>query len=318
MTRNTLLGAACLLLIGLLVGYIAGSGGPSLKEIDAAVSARIDAATKAETERTDALEAKVADLGSRVDAVSEQVKSSADAVQGLGDRLGSNLADVAAKLGDSVNAAGATSVSALRSGLDKLEQSLAAIPSALAAKPGAKSEAGQPQAAAPGAAGQATAAAPSGIPAGNAAGETVILSETARIFISRVDDAAGEAFVYVDGAPTTLKVGETTPFQANGEDCELTLAAVDRGHASITGACGSDLPAASGTAPGAVAVLADGAVRVFVSAVDAEGARIAVNGVQTEDVAVGESIDVTAGEKSCKVTVTGIDRGHVALDAACS
>lgn len=315
MSRNTLLGAACLLLVGLFVGYIAGSGGPSLKEIDAAVSARIDAATKAETERTNALEAKVADLGSRVDAVSEQVKTSADAVRGLGDRLGTSLADVASQIGDTVNAAGATSVSTLRSGLDKLEQSLAAIPNALAARPGAGSEAGQP---APDAAAQAPAAAPSGIPAGNAAGETVILSDTARVFISRVDDAAGEALVYVDGAPTTLKVGETAPFQANGEECELTLAAIDRGHASITGACGSDLPAATGTAPGTVAVLADGAVRVFVSAVDAEGARIAINGVQTEDVGVGESVEVAAGEKACKVTVTGVDRGHVALDATCS
>lgn len=314
MSRNTLLGAACLLLIGLFVGYIAGSGGPSLKEIDAAVSARIDAATKAEAARTDALEAKVADLGTRVDAVSTQVQSSADAVKGLGDRLGTNLADVAAKLGDSVDAIGATSATTLRSGLDKLEQSLAAIPSALAARSGA----GQPQAAAPGAAGQAPAAAPSGIPAGSAAGETVILSDTARIFVSRVDDTAGEALVYVDGAPMTLKVGETAPFQAKGEDCELTLAAIDRGHASITGACGSDLPAASGTAPGMVAVLADGAVRVFVSAVDAEGARLAINGIETSEVAVGESVDVTAGEKACKVTVTGIDRGHVALDAACS
>lgn len=307
MTRTTLLGAACLLLVGLLVGYIAGSGGPSLREIDAAVSARIDAAAKAESDRTAALETKVADLGGRLDAVSAQVQSGTEAVQGLGDRLGGNLADVADRLGDSVNAAGATSVAALQSGLDKLEQSLAAIPSALAEKPGA---------ATPGAAGAAVE--PSGIPAGNAAGETVILSDAARIFISRVDDAAGEALLYVDGAPATLKLGETMPFHADGQDCELTLAALDRGHASITGACGSDLPAPTGTAAGQVAVLADGAVRVFVSGADPKGARIAINGVQTEQLAVGESVDVVAGEKACKVAVTGIDRGHVALDATCS
>lgn len=310
MSRNTLLAAACLLLVGLLVGYIAGSGGPSLKEIDQAVSARLDAASKAEAERTAALEAKVADLGSRVDAVSAQVKSGADAVQGLGDTLGGNLADLGTRLGDSVSAASASSVEALQSGLDKLQQSLSA------AAPAPAPEAGKPgdgKPAAPAAGGERT-----GIPAGSGTGETVILSDTARVFVSRVDDAAGEALVYIDGAQTPLKVGETTAFQAQGKDCQLTLAAVDRGHASLTGACGGDLPAAEGTAPGAVAILADGAVRVFVSGVDQQGARIAINGVTTQQVAIGESVEVKAGEKACTVTVTGVDRGHAALDATCS
>ncbi|MBB5222081.1 hypothetical protein HNP73_002017 [Amaricoccus macauensis] len=306
MSRNTLLGAACLLLVGLLVGYIAGSGGPSLKEIDQAVSARLDAASKAEAERAAALDARVAELGTRVDAVSADVKSGADAVQGLGDRLGGNLADLGTRLGDTVNAAGASSVAALQGGLERLQQRLAAAP---AANPAAD----VPQAGAAAPEGHAT-----GLPAGTAAGETLALADAARVFVSRVDDAAGEALVYIDGEPMTLKVGETAPFQAGGEECQLTLAAVDRGHASLTGGCGSDLPKVEGTSPGAVAVLADGAVRVFVSAVDQQSARIAINGIATQEVAVGETVDVASGEKACRVTVTGVDRGHVTLDAACS
>ncbi|MFT3972769.1 MAG: hypothetical protein QM699_04785 [Amaricoccus sp.] len=313
MSRNTLLGAACLVLVGLLVGYIAGSGGPSLKEIDDTMSARLDAAGKAEADRTAALEAKVGDLGTRMDAVSAQVKSGADAVQGLGDRIGGTITDLGTQLGDRVGAAGASSMAALQGGLDKLQQRLAAVvpgePAPAAKAPAA--DAAPAEAAKP--ASEAT-----GIPAGSAAGETVILSETARVFVSRVDDAAGEASLYVDGAPVTLAVGQTAPFQAGDKDCQLTLAAVDRGHASLSGACGSDLPSAEGTAAGTSVILADGAVRVFVSGVEDEMARIAVNGVTTQDVAVGDSIDVASGEKSCKVTVTGIDRGHVALDAACS
>ena len=68
MTRNqTLLGGACLLLIGLLVGYAAGSGGPDIEDIDAAIAERLDAAGAAEAERVAALEAKVDELGGRLD-----------------------------------------------------------------------------------------------------------------------------------------------------------------------------------------------------------------------------------------------------------
>lgn len=311
MSRNTLLGAACLLLVGLLVGYIAGSGGPSLSEIDRTVAARIDAANKADADRVAALEAKVTELGGRVDAIGEQVKSGADGIQGLGARL----AELGSELGDSVSAAGKSSLDALQAGLGDLKKSLAATP---APAPAAPDAAAAKPAAAASAPAEATTEASTGAPIGTAPGETVVLSEAARIFVSRVDSAAGEAVVYVNGRPATLKVGQTEPFDANGEDCQLTVTALDRGRVSLDGACGDDLPAATGTSAGTVALLADGAVRVFVSAVDAAGARIAVNGVNVEEVAVGKSIDVTAGDKACKVTVTGVDRGHVALDAACS
>lgn len=302
MSRNTLLGAACLLLIGLLIGYIAGSGGPSLADIDRTVTARVDAAGKAQAERVAALETRVADIGKQVDAVSAKVDSGSTALQGLSDRIGTDLGDLGTKLGDSVSAAGASNLAALQGSLDRLKAALSAAP-----------------AAAPTQGGAAPAAAATGAPVGSGAGETLILSNgAARVFVSRVDESAGEASVYVNGDATTLKVGETKAFSAGDQDCQVTLAALDRGHATLSGGCGSDLPQAAGTPAGTVVSLADGALRVFVSAVDANAARIAVNGVQTEEVAVGKSLDVAAGDKTCTVTVTGVDRGHVSLEGACS
>lgn len=316
MSRNMILGGVCVLLLGLLLGYMAGSGGPSLKDIDRAVSARLDASDKAEADRVAALEAKVADLGTRLDSVSSQVQTGADAVKGLGDRIGGNLDALGAKLGDSVAAAGQSSIAALQSGLDKLQQSLPAEgPQPVAAPTGVAAPAGA-SGNAPAASGASDAS--TGTPGGSTAGETVVLSESARVFVSRIDDATGEAILYVNGEPTTLKSGESVSFQAGGEDCQLTLAKLDRGHADLKGACGAALPEAEGAAPGTVVTLADGAVRVFVSGVEAEGARIAINGVETRDVAVGETVDVTAGDRACKVSVTGVDRGHVALNATCS
>lgn len=328
MSRNMLIAAAGALIVGLILGLIIGSGGPSLEEIDQAVASRVDAAITAQSERVAAIETQVTELGGRLDAIGEQVTSGAEAVQGLGERLGTNISDLGTSIGErvnsigeSVNAAGASSLAALQSGIADLKQGIASAPAPAA--PAADSAASGTAAPADGSAEQAAtggADAPvaTGVPAGNGPGETVALSDAARVYISRVDDEAGEAVLYVNGTPTRLSAGESAPFEAGGQECQLTLAAIDRGHATISGACGSDLPDPAGTAPGSLATLADGAVRVFVSGVDEDSARIAVNGVTTQDVGLGQSVEVAAGEQSCTVTVTGVDRGHVSLDATCS
>ena len=92
--------------------------------------------------------------------------------------------------------------------------------------------------------------------------------------------------------------------------------------AAAGAAPGAAAPAASaapveGFGPGETAVLSDGALRVFVSGVGDGSARLAVNGVQTVTVAVGEGVEATAGDKACTVTVEGIDRGRVALGYVC-
>jgi hypothetical protein len=62
--------------------------------------------------------------------------------------------------------------------------------------------------------------------------------------------------------------------------------------------------------------LADG-LSVFVSGVTDSAARIAINGVATETVPVGESVEVEVGEQACRVSVESVDRGHVALGYVC-
>ena len=45
--------------------------------------------------------------------------------------------------------------------------------------------------------------------------------------------------------------------------------------------------------------------------------EIAVNGVTTETVPLGQSVDVEVAGKACRVSVDGIDRGRVALGYVC-
>ncbi len=318
MSRNqTLLGALCLLLLGLLVGYFAGSGGPNLDDIDAAVAARVDAADKASAERVAGLETRIDDLSTRLDDIKAQVASGSDAVAGVGDKLdtdvekiSSDIGGVAKSVGDQIETATAAHLAALESGLSGLRADLstgsAATPADEAPAPAAAASTAEPTAAAE----RGTA------PAGQSAGETAELSDGAiRVFVSRVDDSAGTARLNINGTNATLGSGQSQTFTANGSDCRVTLAAIDRGHVVLAGGCGGDLPEPEGTAPGNTVTLGDGAARVFVSGITGKGARIAINGVESHTVAAGELVDV--GDKGCKVTVKSIDRGHVALDYAC-
>ena len=42
-----------------------------------------------------------------------------------------------------------------------------------------------------------------------------------------------------------------------------------------------------------------------------------MNGVETVTLAVGEGVEATAGDKTCRVTVESVDRGRVALGYVC-
>lgn len=218
MNRNqTLAAALCVLFVGILAGYLMGSGRPDIDDIDAAIGKRVDAATAAEGERISALETKLDGLTGRLDGIDQNVASGADAVKGVGEKidteigkLGSGLAD----LGKSVESTSASHMAALDSRFSELRSAL----------------------------GPRSAAAP--------------------------EAGAGEA-------------------------------------------------APAGIAPGGVAALAGGKLRVFVSGVTDEGARIAVNGVVTEVVPAGQTLDVKVGEETCKVSVESVDGGRVSLGGTC-
>jgi hypothetical protein len=307
MQKNQLMaiaGGAVLFLLGLAVGI--SLGGPDTDEIEAAVASRIDAATTAHSERIGKLEESVAALGSRLDGLGGDVDAGAKAVGDVGAKLGDTLETLRRSLSEAIESSKSASLDALESGLAGLRGQISSAP---AAAP--EEEAAAPAAAAP------APADPGAPPAGIAAGETAVLSDGAlRVFLSRIDEASGTADVRANGADLSLAVGEPQTVASAAGDCQVTLDALDRGHAALSGACGDALPAPEGAAPGTMVELAEG-LRVFVSGVTDEGARIAINGVETRTVPLGEAVEVEVGEETCRVSVEGVDRGHVALGYVC-
>ncbi|TCP38709.1 hypothetical protein [Rhodovulum marinum] len=77
--------------------------------------------------------------------------------------------------------------------------------------------------------------------------------------------------------------------------------------------------AEGGTGVGETAILADGAIRAFVSRVDEAGqtARLSINGALSE-VAAGDTIAVAADGQDCSVSVDAIGGGTVSLSASCT
>lgn len=294
-------GAAVLFLLGLVIGLAAG--GPSVRDIQAAVGERIDAATAAQSERIATLEAGMGeirtDLAGRFEGLASGVDAGHQAIAGVG----AEVKGLGEALAGTVQTAAADQLAALETGLAGLRGQIAAPAPADDAAP-AEAEAAP----------AAAAAAPEN---GFSPGQTAVLSDGAvRVFVSRIDAAAGTAAVRIGGADSVLALGESRMVAGADGECRLTLDAVGGNRAGFSAACGDALPAPDGAAPGAVVALADG-LRVFVSAVTDGGARIAINGVQTETVAVGEAVEVTVGEQTCQVSVTGVDRGRVALGYSC-
>ncbi|MGC9419753.1 MAG: hypothetical protein ACP5EN_12355, partial [Rhodovulum sp.] len=91
--------------------------------------------------------------------------------------------------------------------------------------------------------------------------------------------------------------------------------AEDPAEPAATAAAGT----AGGTGVGETAILADGAIRAFVSRVDEAGqtARLSINGALSE-VAAGDTVAVAADGQDCSVTADAIGGGTVSLSATCS
>jgi len=303
MTTNriaAIVGGAVLFILGLIIGA-AISGGPSVEDIDAAVAKRIDAATATETAEIGKIETSLTqlagDLGGRLDGIAGTVDSGAKSVADVGTRIGGDVQALGQSLQSAIETSSASHLAALESGLAGLRGRISATPAAdaPAAAPAASAEPVE----------------------GFGAGETAVLSDGAlRVFVSRIDAAAGTASVRANGEDLVLAVGQPQTLAAATGACKITLDAVGEGSAAVSGACGDALPAPDGAAPGTTVDLAEG-LSVFVSGVTDAGARIAVNGVQTVTVPVGEGVDATVGDKRCRVSVEGVDRGRVALGYVC-
>ncbi|WP_187429625.1 hypothetical protein ROLI_024630 [Roseobacter fucihabitans] len=159
-------------------------------------------------------------------------------------------------------------------------------------------------------------------------GETAIFAQGAvRAFVSGLDRDGGAARLSVNGVSKAVSLGETVA--VSGSDCSIGITSLDSEGVIVGSDCGMAQAAATaplppapedGYGPGTMAMLADGALRVFVSGLAGDGssARIAINGIETQTVAAGGSVEAMAGDQNCTVTVTGVGNGMVGLEGGCS
>jgi hypothetical protein len=314
---------------GLAVGALL-----SLSTIDSKIGASIDDAMTdmAETLKGDdealsevtarlaALEEAVSENGSQVAALGETLSGNAGEIASVGAQMRSDLDDrfsaletriddVAAELGTRMSETASEQTEALRA--------------ALQTRPAAAPDPDPEEAAEP------VSEAPEALPPGlrmtdetRGVGETFLLSDGAvRAFVRRFDVEGGTALLSVNRAATPLSVGESVVVPHGGGACRVGLAAVTGDGVRIGSDC--DVPAGdealgAGYAPGNLAMLADGQLRVFVSGIFGDEARLAVNGLETRRVRFGDTHMVTVDEADCSVTVNGIRGNSVMLTGDCA
>ncbi|WP_370158642.1 hypothetical protein [Salipiger bermudensis] len=289
-------------------------------------------------------------MGPAQEAASQAASSQQAALEGLSERIAALEAamseddggeDITAVLGERLDAMKSEMQTRLEDLSARTRTQAEAVQGALSELSGGMQEAAQMAAAA------VAARAAGGGEGASAEGMTVTdrlgVGETAqfadgqvRAFVSRVDPAGGSVRLMVNGEAAALGSGGTTRVALGDGSCTVAVMGLDDGKATLGSDCGTAASggseeggeseaAAAPAAPedghraGEVASLADGKLRVFVSGLadDGSAARIAVNGVQTQLVNAGESVEVETGEGACTVTVTGVGNGMVGLEASC-
>lgn len=292
---------------GLLVGSLL-----SLSTIESKVGSSMGRAMEDLSAVVQGDDAALSEVTERLAALEESVSGSAEAVSGLGEQVAGDLGDriaalearidtVAEEIGSQISQTAAAQAEAVRGALE-------AQPAAAAPEPEAQAEQeSAPQTAMP--EGLAMMAGARGV------GETFVLAGGAvRAFVQRVDAEGGTALLSVNGAAAQLAPGEAITVRHEAGACRLALGEVGADGVRISSDC--DMPAGEGTAygPGEMASLGDGQLRVFVSGILGDAARLAINGLDTQRLRVGESHAV----ENCTVSVTGIRGNRVLLDGGCS
>lgn len=152
-------------------------------------------------------------------------------------------------------------------------------------------------------------------PEGITVGETAVLKDGAlRVFASMVQENA--ARLSVNGDLAMMDVGRSVPVMVADESCRVALDAVDRGHATVSVACGDEVAVSAPISPGATAVLGDGAARVFLASVsDAGAARFAVNGQTLVTGASGAEVMLGEG---CAITVEDVVANTASFSYGCN
>jgi hypothetical protein len=301
---RTVLFAVGGVILGFVIGYAVSSSGRSALEAQLRQNSEIAAAMNALEGRIDGIEGNlrqsVADIQARVDEIGSsdaegRIAALAERVEGMSSDIGARLEGMAPELRETVS----REIGALQGRLAALSQ-------------------------------QATAVVEHAIGEGSAAGIEVRVGGTAmladgalRVFLSGVNSEAGTARVAVNGQSlATLALGQST----EAGDCTMTLTGLGTGSATVDGRCGG--AATEGAAApvqgsgegtevrvGATALLADGALRVFLAAFDeaAGTARVAVNGTALTALTIAQPVEVG----DCTVELTGGSGRSAIIDGGC-
>lgn len=312
------------LVVGFVLAYAVGSSGRA--ELEAQLSRQGDVMTSVA-----ALEERLAALDGKIEtqfgALAERVGSAgAGDLQALSERVETLGGDIGARLealGPRVRETLAGDFEEMRGGLAALaSRGEAAVEGALDAVSG--HEAGERVVAA------GDPAAATGAGEEVAVASTVVLGDGAvRVFLSSTDMAAGTAQVAVNGF---RREGVALGGSLLAGDCTVVMTALAAGSATFDATCGdaaaatpaegeaaAEAPAGGGAGAevsvGATTTLAEGKLRVFLSAFDAEAgtARVAINGTTLTALTMSEP--VTAGD--CTVELTGGSGRTATIDGAC-
>ena len=277
-------------------------------------------AVAALSERLDTLEAAIADNAESVAAMGDQV--SADMGERV-DALGAQVSEMSNSLGAQIESAVASlpeqAEQAVESVSGKAEDAPQAAESAESAETAETAEATETAEAA-----DASDAMAELETSGEAlgVGQTASLAEGAvRAFVQQFDAEAGTAVLSVNRESTRLAVGDSVVARHEGGACRVGLGGVSDAGVEITSDC--DMAAGSealgdGYGVGSVALLSDGALRVFVSGILDGDVRLAINGLETEIVSVGDTVEVDTDDGTCSVTVTGIRGTLVSMTSSCA
>jgi BMFP domain-containing protein YqiC len=260
------------------------------------------ATTSAKAEELASLVSRVEDLGGLredINALSEKSASVTGEISGIHDRI----AQTEAALEKAIQSAEVAAMAMVRP----------SEPAEADTAPASDNEAGADTTASDAIATTASNAVSNGFKPG----ETAIFDDGAlAVFVSRLIPDSGQAVVSIGQETKTLTAGSGLVLPVGDSHCKLLLDSVSADGATLSAICGDALPAPEGYVAGGTALLKEGAIRVFISLVGEEAARLSINGSMVS-LPVRRSTPVSVGEDECRVRVDDIDRGHVRVSAAC-
>lgn len=311
--------------IGLLAGVMIGNSSVDGK-LNAAMEDALAPVAQSNATQSSAMEA----LSERIEALEGQLAEGASASSELAGSLGSQLEALRDSIGGAISETATEQSTALQTALEDMRSQISSQAEALkeaavSATAGVreaiteKTDAPEPE---PADEASDDGAKAEPIPSGSAdalgVGQTGVFADGAvRAFVNRIDEDG--AILTINRETSTVGAGESIVVRHEGGTCRVGVGEITANGAEITSDCDGPLVPEGGVTavPGQTVALADGALRVFVSGIIGGDARLAVNTLATEVVAVGESASVDVDGQVCSVTVTGVRGSEVGLTGSC-